>query len=135
MRKAVSIIVVILVIAFLGFFYWRYYFVFAEGTKAGVLNTIQKKGFMFKTYEGKIIMSGFGANNPAAGTTVQSNYFDFSVANESIGKKLMENSGKNMELHYNRYLGTLPWRGNESYIVDSIYHIEGIKPDTGLPFK
>lgn len=134
MRKAVRIILVILVLALLGFLYWRYYFVFAEGTKAGVLNTIQKKGFLFKTYEGKLIQSGFGSN-PTATTTIQSNFFDFSVANERIGKKLMENSGKNMELHYNRYLGALPWRGMQSYIVDSIYEIEGVKSPIDLEIK
>jgi hypothetical protein len=134
MRKAVRIIILVLVLGLVAFLYWRYYFVFAEGTKAGVLNTIQKKGFLFKTYEGKLIQSGFGSNNTATGT-IQSNYFDFSVANERIGKQLMENSGKNMELHYNRYLGALPWRGTQSYIVDSIYQIEGVKTETGLELK
>lgn len=133
MRKAFTIIIVVLVLAFIGFIYWRYYFVFAEGTKAGVLNTIQKKGFLFKTYEGKIIQSGFGTNSSAA--TIQSNYFDFSVANDRVGKILLENSGKNMELHYNRYLGALPWRGMQTYIVDSVYEIEGVKPNLDLPIK
>lgn len=134
MRKAIRIILIILVLGLAVFLYWRYYFVFAEGTKAGVLNTIQKKGFMFKTYEGKLIQSGFGSNNNSTGT-IQSNYFDFSVANERIGKQLMENSGKNMELHYNRYLGALPWRGTQSYVVDSIYQIEGVKTQTDLELK
>ena len=118
MKKILSIFAVIVFVAFLIFFYWRFYFVYAEGTKAGQLNTFQQKGFLFKTYEGKIIQSGFKAN-------VESNYFEFSVTNESVAKKLLENSGKEVELHYKRYFGSLPWRGSESYIVDSIYNVQG----------
>jgi hypothetical protein len=132
-KKIFLIVIVLLVLALAGYMYWRFSYVYAEGTKAGVLNTIQKKGFIFKTYEGKIIQSGFGGNQSSS--TIQSNYFDFSVADERIGQKLMENSGKNMELHYKRYLGALPWRGTQSYVVDSIYRIEGVDMNNELPFK
>ncbi|MFY7899819.1 MAG: hypothetical protein ACOVNY_06520 [Chitinophagaceae bacterium] len=115
--KILKSIVAVIVICIIIFVYWKYFFVYAEGTKAGQLNTFQKKGFVFKTWEGKLIQSGFRAN-------VQSNEFDFSVLNETIAKKLLENSGKEVELHYKRYLGALPWRGNNTYIVDSIYAIK-----------
>jgi len=118
MKKILWIFTAIILVAFMIFFYWRFYFVYAEGTKAGQLNTFQQKGVLFKTYEGKIIQSGFKAN-------VESNYFEFSVTSESVAKKLLENSGKELELHYKRYFGSLPWRGTESYIVDSIYNIQG----------
>lgn len=120
MRKTISIIIAIIVIAVGIFIYWHYYFVFAEGTKAGVLNTFQKKGYVFKTYEGQLIQSGF-RGSPT--TAIQSNQFSFSVASESVAKKLMENSGKDMELHYKRYQGSLPWRGMQLFIVDSVYQI------------
>ncbi|TDH26552.1 hypothetical protein EXU57_10705 [Segetibacter sp. 3557_3] len=132
MRKIFSIIIVVVLIALFGFLYWRYFFVYAEGTKAGVLNTIQKKGFIFKTYEGKIIQTGF-SNSPNA--AIQSNYFDFSVSSERVAKILMENSGKEMELHYNRYLGALPWRGMQSYVVDSVYRIGNAKTNLNAPFQ
>jgi hypothetical protein len=118
MKKILWIFTAIILVAFVIFFYWRFYFVYAEGTKAGQLNTFQQKGILFKTYEGKIIQSGFKAN-------VESNYFEFSVTSESVAKKLLENSGKEVELHYKRYFGSLPWRGVESYIVDSIYNVQG----------
>lgn len=118
MKKILWIFVSIILVAFVIFFYWRFYFVYAEGTKAGQLNTFQQKGIIFKTYEGKIIQSGFKAN-------VESNYFEFSVTKESVAKILFENAGKEVELHYKRYFGNLPWRGNESYIVDSVYAIQG----------
>jgi hypothetical protein len=118
-KKILWTFVTVLVVALIAFGYWRFYFVFAEGTKAGQLNTFQKKGIMFKTYEGKIIQSGFKAN-------VQSNEFEFSVENERIAEQLLQNSGREVELHYKRYFGSLPWRGVQSYIVDSIYAIHGV---------
>jgi hypothetical protein len=118
MKKILWSFVTVLIVALIAFFYWRFYFVYAEGTKAGQLNTFQMKGVVFKTYEGKIIQSGFKVN-------VESNYFEFSVTKESVAKALLENAGKEVELHYKRYFGSLPWRGNESYIVDSIYNVQG----------
>lgn len=110
----VLLIVVALIAAIIIF--WRYYFVFATGTKAGILNTFQEKGFLFKTYEGKIIQSGFKAN-------IQSNEFEFSVTNKKVARLLLDNSGLEVRLHYQRYLGVLPWRGLNTYIVDSVYDI------------
>lgn len=115
----------IVLLAVVGFIYWKYYFVFAEGTKAGQLNTFQQKGFLFKTYEGKIIQSGFKAN-------IQSNEFDFSVVNPKVAAILEKNSGREVNLHYKRYLGTLPWRGMQSYVVDSVYEIRGVSGPSSI---
>lgn len=116
---ATTIIALILVV----FIYWRFYFVYSEGTKAGILNTFQQKGFVFKTYEGNLIQSGFKAN-------VQSNEFVFSVVDEEVAKVLNQNSGRELNLHYKRYLGALPWRGVEKYIVDSILEVRGVTHET-----
>jgi hypothetical protein len=133
MRKFGTIIITLIVIALIGFIYWRYFFVFAEGTKAGILNTIQKKGYIFKTYEGQLIQSGFRGNQT---TAIQSNEFYFSVIDEKVAQTLMQNSGKDMELHYKRYLSTLPWRGMQEYIIDSVYNISNANTNQqNLPIK
>lgn len=106
-------------------FYFRYYWVFATGTRAGVLNTFMKKGVMFKTWEGKIIQSGFKAN-------IQSNEFEFSVENERVAELLNNNPGTEVQVQYREYLGALPWRGMQVYIVDSVYQIKGIDTDGGV---
>ncbi len=118
MRKIILTFSILFITGLLIFLYTRYTYVFAEGTKAGMLNTFQKKGYFFKTYEGKIIQSGFKAN-------VQSNEFDFSVTDEKVALILLSNSGREMELHYKSYFGTLPWRGMQPFIVDSVYEIRG----------
>ena len=127
-KKILWTVVTIILVSLAVFIYWRFFFVFAEGTKAGQLNTFQRKGYLFKTYEGILIQSGFKAN-------VQSNEFEFSVTNDSIAKKLLQNAGKEMELHYQRYFGILPWRGNNVYVVDSIYQISGAAGQTTIQPK
>jgi hypothetical protein len=126
--KAKHYIILSILLLLIGFVYFRYYWVFADGTKAGILNTFQRKGYLFKTYEGKIIQSGFKVN-------VQSNEFEFSVLNESVAKTLMENSGKEVELHYKSYFGALPWRGMQTFIVDSVYEIRGANGETIIKSK
>lgn len=42
-------LIILLVIS--GIFYWRYYYVFGEGVKAGELNFVVRKGVFFKTWE------------------------------------------------------------------------------------
>jgi hypothetical protein len=103
--------------------WWNYYYVFGEGVKSGELNYVVKKGNVFKTYEGKLIQSGF--RSKAAGT-VQSYEFEFSVVNDSIANILMNNSGNYFDLHYKEYKGTLPWRGFSPYIVDKIIKMEKV---------
>lgn len=103
--------------------WWNYYYVFGEGVKSGELNYVVKKGNVFKTYEGKLIQSGF--RSKAAGT-VQSYEFEFSVVNDSIANILMNNSGSYFDLHYKEYKSTLPWRGFSPYIVDKIIKMEKV---------
>ena len=93
--------------------------VFGEGVKAGELNFVVYKGYIFKTYEGKVIQAGF--NSKAKNTTaIQSYEFEFSITDPAVADSLMRCSGKTVELHYKEYLGSLPWRGQQRYVVDRI---------------
>ena len=107
----------LLVLAGVGAFYLRFYFVFGEGVKSGELNYVVKKGVLFKTYEGKLIQAGI--RSKSAGS-IQSYEFEFSVENPRIAEQLMLQGGKIVELRYKEYFGALPWRGFTKYIVDSI---------------
>ena len=114
MKKVFSIIFFVLVVVVVAFVWWRYYFVFGEGVKAGNLNFFVKKGYIFKTYEGRLIQEGFKSATPGA---LQSNEFEFSVTNDSIAAILERCSGKTVELKYEEYLHPLPWRGMSTYVV------------------
>jgi hypothetical protein len=120
MKKFLRIATLVIIAGLLIFIGVRYFFVFGEGVKAGELNYIVKKGFVFKTYEGKLIQNGLRSKAP---NTVQSYEFVFSVADEAVAQKLMVNSGRNVELHYKEYMGSIPWRGYSEFVVDSIVAI------------
>jgi hypothetical protein len=123
MRKMVWTIVLVLIVLLVGFVYWKFYFVFGEGAKSGELNFLVKKGYIFKTWEGKLIQSGLRSRSP---NTVQSYDFDFSVTDEKIANSLLSSEGKIFNLHYKEYMGALPWRGYSKYIVDSIISISDV---------
>lgn len=120
------------ILALVAFVFVRYYFVFGTGVKSGELNYLVYKGVVFKTYEGKLIQSGFRADKPEG---FQSNQFEFSVDNKAVAEKLMVSSGKNVELHYKEYFAPLPWRGFTKFIVDSIIDIDDAHPNSRLPYN
>ena len=121
MKKRWIVFTVLLIVALTAFLYIRFFFVFGEGVKSGELNYVVYKGVLFKTYEGKLIQSGFrGSGKGSGGAAVESYIFDFSVENEEVANELMRCSGKTVELHYKEYLGTLPWRGMQKYVEDRI---------------
>jgi hypothetical protein len=123
MRRFLAIIIISLILILLGVGYYRYYWVFGEGVKSGELNYVVKKGYIFKTFEGKLIQSGFRSRTPG---TIQSYEFEFSVGDEQIAQKLMLSSGKEVELHYKEYLHAVPWRGYTNFVVDSIIAIREV---------
>jgi hypothetical protein len=121
MRKFLLLIALVVVAILLGFFGYKYYFVFGRGVKAGELNYFVQKGYVFKTYEGRLIQTGYRSKQPGA---LQSNEFQFSVASDRVATQLMTASGKLVELHYKEYLGAIPWRGFSNFIVDSVISIK-----------
>ncbi len=110
-----------------GWFWFRFYFVFGESWTAGTLNYITNKGYVWKTYEGKLIQEGFGNTKSAAQSgKMTSNEFEFSVDDEEVAHLLEHNAGKHVEVHYKEYRGALPWRGMQRYVVDSIGNISNV---------
>ena len=122
--KIITSVTVLLLAAAALFVYIKFYYVFGEGVKAGELNFVVYKGYLWKTYEGRPIQAGFQKGSKGATTAVQSYEFDFSVADKAIADTLMRCSGRNVQLHYKEYLGALPWRGQQKYIVDRIVSVE-----------
>ncbi len=129
MKKFLKIFVTLLIVGLLVFIGMRFFFVFGRGSKAGQLNFFVNKGYIFKTYEGRIIQTGYKSQVPGS---IQSNEFEFSVTDENVAKILMSHSGATLELHYKEYLGSLPWRGMSKYIVDSVM---SVKDESGQPVK
>ena len=121
MKKVITIVLVIFILIIAGVFYYRYYFVFGDGTKAGTMNYFVHKGVIFKTYEGRLIQAGI--RTPAQGN-IQSNEFMFSVTDDKVAQQLNQYAGAYLELHYKEYFHTLPWRGVSPFVVDSIISVQ-----------
>ena len=52
--KIFTILTIIVVLAAASFVFFKFYFVFGSGVKAGELNLFVYKGYVFKTYEGRL---------------------------------------------------------------------------------
>ena len=60
MKAKVLTWVTLVILLALGIFtYFRFFYVFADGVKAGELNQFAYKGYVWKTYEGRLIQAGF----------------------------------------------------------------------------
>ena len=121
----------VVAVALAVFIYIKFFFVFGEGVKAGELNQIVYKGWVWKTYEGRLIQTGFNSTKNEG--KIQSNEFNFSVVDKAVADSLMRCSGKTVELHYKEYNGSLPWRGVQRYIVDKIISVRASNPSSEVP--
>lgn len=131
LKKITAISILILLVVLAVAFWWRYCFVFGMGVKAGDLNYLVKKGYVFKTWEGRLIQTGFKTPVPGA---MQSNEFEFSIEDELVARKLEVASGKYVELRYKEYLHPLPWRGMSQYVVTEVLRIEDQRKGNTLPY-
>ncbi|HEY8928936.1 MAG TPA: hypothetical protein VIM55_07080 [Mucilaginibacter sp.] len=125
MKRILIIVSIAVVFILAGIFYYRYYFVFGDGTKAGTMNYFVHKGYVFKTYEGRLIQAGIRTQTQG---NIQSNEFMFSVTDQHVADQLTKNAGAYVELHYKEYLHTLPWRGVSVFVVDSVLSVRPVGP-------
>lgn len=120
-KKGLTIATLILVIVFAIYLFFKFYFVFGEGVKSGELNYLVRNGYIFKTYEGKMIQTSIRTSSSDTTKTFE---FPFSVEDKVVADSLMRCSGKEVELHYKEYLGILPWRGVNKIVVDKIVSVK-----------
>jgi hypothetical protein len=119
-KRFFRIFSIVLVLFLAIYIYWSYYFTYSEGNRNGLLQKFSHKGNIFKTYEGELVLSSVSSTNNVA---IASEKFYFSVTSDSVAARLKELEGHTIVLHYVQKNGTLPWRGESEYIVDSIVHI------------
>ena len=130
MKKIILTILVLIIVVGGALIWWQCFFVFGEGVKAGNLNLLVKKGYIFKTWEGRLIQEGFKTQTPGI---MHSNEFDFCIEDESVAKLLERSSGKFVELRYREYLRAVPWRGMSKYVVYDVLTIENSEKSNTLP--
>ncbi|MBW8331546.1 MAG: hypothetical protein K0M40_05990 [Prolixibacteraceae bacterium] len=117
MRKFFLGIILLIVIISGPFIYVKYFYTYSEGYRAGLLQKFSKKGNLFKTYEGEMILSSVVGNQNVA---IASEKFFFSVTDEKVANHLDTIQGQMVIVHYNQKNGALFWNGESEYIVDSV---------------
>ena len=117
MRKFLTRLILVIVLVIGSLFYWKYFFTYSEGYRAGLLQKFSSKGTLFKTYEGEMILSSVQTNTNMA---IASEKFFFSVDEEEVAKRIEKMQGENVVIHYSQKNATLPWRGDTPYLVDSV---------------
>ena len=108
-----ALIVLILVITV----YWKYFYTYSDGYRAGLLQKFSRKGMIFKTYEGELILSSVAGNK---NVVIASEKFLFSVTNDSLASRLDTLQGRDVIVHYHQKNGALFWRGDTPYLVDDV---------------
>ena len=132
---ALGTLVVLLLLIF--FIRDQFFSVYQESDLKGRVVDIALRGSVFNTYEAKML-----CYDVVAPGNVLKSEFNFSVADDSIVKKLSElkQTPLAVQVHYKEYKHGVPWRGETKYIVTAIdtvtipSYVENVK-DIPLPPK
>jgi hypothetical protein len=116
-RRMLFYLSLIIMVFLAGYIYWKYFYTYSEGYRAGLLQKFTRKGNIFKTYEGELILSSVtGGNN----VVIASEKFFFSVPEKDLANKLDTLQGRTVIVHYKQKNGRLVWKGDTPYYVDSV---------------
>lgn len=102
---------------------WACSWTYSEGTRAGQLIKISKKGVVFKTNEGELNMGGLRVGDTNDG--LEGNLWRFSILDEDVLDQLQELEGKRVKLSYKERYKSMPWQGETNYFI---YAVEAIGP-------
>ncbi len=116
-RKYLYITLTFFFLIVAAYVYWSFFFTFSDGYRAGLLQKFSRKGNIFKTYEGEMILSSVQSNKNVA---LASEKFVFSVSDHDVAIQMEKLQGKNVVVHYTQKNNTLPWRGETTFIVSSV---------------
>lgn len=101
-------------------------YVYSSGERAGFIQKISKKGWLFKTWEGELAM----VNLPGA----MPEKFYFSVRSDDVARELEQALGQRVALEYNehRYI-PLPIFGETQHFVVNVRAVQDAVAPAPLP--
>lgn len=115
-RKALWIILALFLFSCTGYYCWRT-FTYSDGSRAGILYKVSKKGYLFKTFEGQLHQGG-------SVMISDQSIFNFSAENKTIYLQLQQMEGKNVRLYYHELNNAFPWQGDTNYMVYKVEPVE-----------
>ena len=108
-RKIMVMIIFAGILSSTLYYFYRNWTV-SEGTRVGVLYKISKKGKIFKTYEGQLLLGNSQIMS-------KESIWDFSVENKEVYQEMQKFEGNNIKVHYREKEDTFPWQGDTDYLV------------------
>ncbi len=118
-RKILIWTILIGIIILGGAFYVRYFNPYVEDAtmKCYIVN-VEKRGIIFKTYE----VQAVSAESVADTTKIYSYPENFSITSDQLARQLQQYQGTNIpvNLRYEKFYATLPWRGSSKYVITSV---------------
>ena len=86
---------------------WSY----SQGERAGILQKLSQRGWVFKTWEGELAMTTVPGVAPVL--------WNFSVRDDAVAERMRELIGRRVVLHYTEHKGVpTSWFGDTPYYVD-----------------
>ena len=116
-KQILKWVLFLIVIICCSFIYWKYFYTYSEGYRAGLLQKFSSKGTLFKTYEGEMILSSVSSTQDVA---LASEKFLFTLTNKALVRQFDTLQGEKVIVHYRQKNGTIFWRGDSQYLVDSV---------------
>ena len=107
-------IIAVVVIVGLGILAFLYFGTYSEGTRAGIIMKISKRGTIIKTWEGQMNLETFGAVKDASNIVTETFTFSIERGNQALIDELNAAalSGERVNLKYiERYINVF-WRGD-----------------------
>ncbi len=115
--KFLKLLIILLVVVCSTYVYWKYFYTYSSGYRAGTLQKFSSKGMIFKTYEGEMILSSITSSREVV---LASEKFHFTMVNHDLIRQFDTLQGEMVIVHYMQKNGALFWRGDSEYLVDSI---------------
>jgi len=117
LKKGVLLLLLLAAIG-TGLYIWGSNWTYSDGTRAGTLIKLSRKGVVWKTYEGQLNLGGFQESGDEG---IVGNIWNFSVPKKKFYQKLQEYEGQRVRLHYREVFNAMPWQGKTEYFV---YEVE-----------
>lgn len=115
--RAISIGIICIILLVVGKSFFPTFGEYSEGDRTGDVSKFTQKGWMFKTWEGELVLGGLKTDSEGKAIT---NLFEFSVADQSVIDTLNANPGANVTLHYTEYFNVNIYEGSTDYLVTGV---------------
>jgi len=116
-RKVLKWALTILLVFLAILIYFKYFYTYSDGYRAGLLQKFSHKGSIFKTYEGEMILSSVSSSRDVP---LASEKFSFTMTNKSLVRSFDTLQGSTVIVHYRQKNKAVFWRGDSPYLVDSV---------------